>query len=96
MLHFAGKSDGEEIAYIGITGMNQPAPEIQMMVADGYRGLGYGKEMAPPAECWRSITSVRCQVQYVIGYISVHAFSERLAVISFQLAGLLTAHGRAE
>ena len=52
MLHFVGRVDEKEIAYVGVSGMNVPTPEIQITVADGYRGLGYGKEMLQSVLTW--------------------------------------------
>ncbi len=52
MLHFVGRVDEKEIAYVGVSGMNMPTPEIQITVADGYRRLGYGKEMLQRVLAW--------------------------------------------
>ena len=52
MLHFVGRVDEKEIAYVGVSGMNVPTPEIQITVADGHRGLGYGKEMLQSVLTW--------------------------------------------
>ena len=52
MLRFIGIVNGEEIAFVGISGMNTPAPEIHITVADGYRGCGYGKEILQGVISW--------------------------------------------
>ncbi len=45
MLRFVGSIDGTEVAYIGVSGMEMPNPEIQITVKEGHRRQGYGKEM---------------------------------------------------
>ena len=40
------------LSYVGVSGMNVPTPEIQITVADGHRGLGYGKEMLQSVLTW--------------------------------------------
>ena len=52
MLRFVGSINGEEIAYIGVSGMNMPTPEIQITVKQGNRGQGYGKEMLEKVLAW--------------------------------------------
>jgi len=45
VLRFVGSVEGIEIAFVGVTGMELPSPEIQITVKEGYRGKGYGKEI---------------------------------------------------
>lgn len=52
MLHFVGSVGDEEIAYIGVSGMEMPTPEIQITVKDACRGQGYGKEMLEKVLIW--------------------------------------------
>ncbi len=52
MLRFVGSIEGEDIAYIGVSGMEMPTPEIQITVKEGYRGQGHGKEMLEKVLVW--------------------------------------------
>ena len=45
MLHFAGRNNDTDVAYVGVTGMDKDTPELQITVAEPCRRQGYGKEM---------------------------------------------------
>ncbi len=52
ILRFVGSVDDEEVAYIGVSGMNMATPEIQITVKEGHRGQGYGKAMLEKVLAW--------------------------------------------
>ena len=52
MLHFVGRADDKDIAYIGVTGMDKRTPEVQITVAEHYRRQGYGREMLAATIQW--------------------------------------------
>ena len=78
MLRFVGSIHGEEVAYIGVNGMNMPTPEIQITVKEGYRGRGYGKEMLEKVLAW--LFEHTDKESFLYRLISGNVISEKLVM----------------